>query len=178
MPRLEHRYAEALLASAQAPDEADAFGEALAEYAGVFEQSEELRAFLLCKTFPAEAKKDALKKLAKPAPPQRLLNLLYLLADRDRLALLPGIAEDYHRLKAEKRKTLLITVYTAMPLGEDEKQRICTFFAKRYGAESTEVDERIDVSLIGGIRVKIGDTLFDASLEGQLRQLQDCIHGE
>lgn len=168
-------YAQALLALAETPAEAGRFGKALEGCAELYEASAALRDFLRDPTLPRAAQKDALARLAPEDTPQMVLNCLWLMVDKGRTGLLPQVAEAYRQHKAQLSNTLVINVCTPMPLSEEETGRICRFFARRFGSANAVVEPFIDPHLIGGIRVQVGDMLFDQSLFGRLKGLERAI---
>ena len=99
------------------------------------------------------------------------LNLVYLLADRGRLAMLGDIADDYQRLLNNYLGIETAEVTTAIPLGEEDKLRLAEHLGAMVGRKvtlKTEVDSR----LIGGIIARIDGKLLDGSTRRQLEALK------
>jgi len=99
------------------------------------------------------------------------LNLVYLLADRGRLAMIGDIADDYQRLLDNYRGIAPAEVVTAIPLDEEDKLKLAEHLGAVVGrkvALKTEVDSR----LIGGIIARIGGKLLDGSTRSQLEALK------
>ena len=102
-------------------------------------------------------------------------NLVKTLAEEHgRLALLPAIAEGYEheRAAAEKRQT--VEVVSAYAVNPQTKQTITEAMKRRLGCE-VELETRIDRSLIGGVVIRAGDLVIDASLRGRLSQLESSF---
>ena len=104
------------------------------------------------------------------------LNLVYLLADRGRLAMLGDIADDYQRLLDNYLGIETAEVTTAIPLEEGDKLRLAEYLGAMVGkkvALKTEVDSR----LIGGIIARIGGKLLDGSTRSKLEALKKKLAG-
>jgi len=106
------------------------------------------------------------------APPVE--NLVRLLAQRGRVELLPRIAVEYQRLLNRDRGVIEATVTSAVPLSQAESKAVRARVEEMTGA-SVELDEVIDESLIGGLTVRVGDRLLDASVRGRLERLRDQL---
>ena len=63
-------------------------------------------------------------------------------------------------------------VYSTRPLTEDESAAISTAFAKKVGKQSLRIENIIDPTLIGGIRLQIGNRIYDSSLASKLERLK------
>ena len=103
-------------------------------------------------------------------------NLVKVLADEHgRLALLPAIAEGYEKERAAAEKRQTVEVVSAYAVNPQVKQTISEAMKKRLGCE-VELETRVDRSLIGGVVIRAGDTVIDASLRGRLRQLEGSLN--
>lgn len=100
-----------------------------------------------------------------------VMNLLKMLAVRDRLHLLPAICRDMEALDRQARGVLEAEVTVARPFGQDEKNDIARRLADATG-KHVDVQMNVDPSLLGGIVVRIGDELIDASVAGRLARLR------
>lgn len=100
------------------------------------------------------------------------LNLVRLLVDRGRSDLLPAIATEYGRLMNRHRGIVEAVVTSAAPLTTEETEALRTRIQAMAGSR---IDLRTDVdpSLIGGLTVKVGGRLLDASVRGRLERLRD-----
>lgn len=78
------------------------------------------------------------------------------------------------RLKREILKTTL-KIITSCPLSVKEENRIAKAAAKNFTINKIEII--LDASLLGGIRLKIGDTVFDGSLQNKIGQIKELIYG-
>lgn len=97
---------------------------------------------------------------------------LLLLLKRRRIDSIVLIADQYKKLADDQQKRGYAKVYTVKPLNEQEKARISEVFAKRVGKNTIFIENIIDSSLIGGMKIRIGDTIFDGSVRNQLNRLE------
>jgi F-type H+-transporting ATPase subunit delta len=134
---------------------------------------------------------DAARLLASPAIPaatrERLLdrlvgdaiagaprNLLALLIRRGRFELLPSVAAEFRRLYRRREGIVQAVVTSAAPLPAEEVVALEQRLAASTGAR-VEISQRVDLSLIGGLQVRIGDRLIDGSVRGRLERLRDRL---
>lgn len=101
-------------------------------------------------------------------------NLLGLLFDNRRLALLPEIAGLFDELRFEAERVVRAKVTTAAPLADGELETIKAALRKRFGRE-VEIETSIDESLIGGALIAASDIVIDGSIKGKLERLQSAL---
>lgn len=97
-----------------------------------------------------------------------------LLAENDRLALLPEIGALYEGLRQEAEQVLRVTVRAATPLDGAAGERLREALKRRFGRE-IEMTTAIDPSVIGGAVIDAGDVVIDGSVRGQLARLGDAL---
>jgi F-type H+-transporting ATPase subunit delta len=117
-----------------------------------------------------EDKLQALDRLTADLRP-RVLNLLRLLVARRRLHLLPQIVRELESLDREARGILEATATVARDISGPEKDEIARRLSEITGKD-VHVGTEVDPSILGGIVVRIGDYLIDASVEGRLERLR------
>jgi F-type H+-transporting ATPase subunit delta len=169
------RYASALFDVAikesnpeQAQKELDAFASLVASNA-------ELQKALLSPAVPAANKRAIVQQLVDRLQPSTTVRkLLLLLAERDRLELLPDLADVYRQRVMEHLKILNAEVTTAGPLGPDEAARLQQRLTASTGRTVT-MTTRVDPSIIGGIITRIGSTVYDGSVSSQLAALRQRL---
>ena len=101
-------------------------------------------------------------------------NLVTVLSERSRLELLPAIVAEYQRLLNRERGIATAIVTSAAPLTDEETQALEERLRTITGSD-VELDVRIDEGLIGGLTVRVGDRLLDASVRGRLERLRDQL---
>lgn len=111
-----------------------------------------------------------LAELAEETLPGGAQNLLHLMADHDRLAVLPAVAVEFRRLRSDAETTAKATVETAVALDETEAGRLADAIGERLGRK-LEAEFRVVPGIIGGVVVRIGDHVIDASVATRLMRL-------
>lgn len=96
---------------------------------------------------------------------------LGLLADNERLVLLPDILALFEHMRAEAEKRLTVRVISAVELSDDQKGRLGEALARRMGRE-IELECSLDSKLLGGAVIYAGDTVIDGSLSAKLQRLR------
>jgi F-type H+-transporting ATPase subunit delta len=164
-------YAEALLQVTDARNETDTVAQQAKELLGIWDQSPELRAAMGSPVLEPESKKAALQALFGGQITPSLQNLLKLLADRQRIAVLDSVLLRFLELYRELRNIALATVTSAAPLSDQQQQQLTAKVKDLAGTDAVEVDLQVDPALIGGFIVSVGSQVVDASLSGQVRRL-------
>jgi len=164
-------YAEALLQVAESRSETDTVADQAKGLLAVWNGSSELREALASPVLEPESKKAALAKLFNDQLTPSLQNLLKLLADRQRIAVLDAVLERFLELYRELRQITLAKVVSATELSEAQQQQLNQKVQAIAGTTAVEFDLSIDPSLIGGFIVSMGSQVIDASLSGQVRRL-------
>ena len=169
------RYAKALFDVASKEGGLEPIDAELASFTRLVETNDELRKVLLNPVVPITAKRGIVEKLMQgstlPAP---LAKLLLLLADRDRLELLPDLAAAYHERLMEHQNVVSAEVVTAMPLDDKHAAQLQRRLADATGRTVT-VKTRVDPEIIGGVVAKIGSTVYDGSVATQLARMRQKL---
>jgi F-type H+-transporting ATPase subunit delta len=101
-------------------------------------------------------------------------NLVRLLAENNRIALLPAIAAEFEALKAEAEKRVEVDITTATDIDAAQKQTLAGAIGKRLSRE-VEVTWHTDASLIAGAVIRAGDLVIDHSVVDELTQLRHAL---
>jgi F-type H+-transporting ATPase subunit delta len=164
------RYAEAAFELAAAGDAYDKWAEEL-ELAASLLGDERVSGVLDNPSIPLTERESLVSKLLDRRVAKPVVNLVRLLAQRGRTELLPAISREFHRLLNEKRGVVEAVVTSAKPLGPDDQEAVRKQVEKMTGAK-VDLQTAIDESLIGGLTVRVGDRLLDASIRGRLERLR------
>jgi F-type H+-transporting ATPase subunit delta len=164
-------YAQAMMSVAQSNNLTEQFGEVMRSLLNLLENSEQLQSFIANPFITAEDKKSVLKQVVGEDANPLLRNFLMLLVDRRRIMLLEPICQEYLRLLRQLNQTVLAEVVSAVPLSEEQQQAVKEKVMAMTNARSVEVDTKLNPDLIGGVIIKVGSQVIDASLRGQLRRL-------
>jgi F-type H+-transporting ATPase subunit delta len=101
-------------------------------------------------------------------------NLVLLLARRGRLAILPRVSDEFKRLVDREHGVVVANVTSAQPLEAADLAAIAERIRAMAGAR-VEVQAAVDPQLIGGLTVRVGDRLIDASVRGRLARLRASL---
>jgi len=163
-------YAQALMSVARSHDIAEPVGEDVRALLNLM-QSEQLRNFLANPFVQAEDKKAVLNRIVGEGTSPYLRNFLMLLVDRRRILLLEPICQQYLALLRQLNQTVLAEVTSAVELTEEQQQAVREKVKSMINAREVELETKLDPDLIGGVIIKVGSQVIDASLRGQLRRL-------
>lgn len=164
-------YAQALMSVAQSKNLTEQFGEDVRSLLSLLSGSEQLQNFLSNPFIGLENKKAVINQILGSGSNTYLRNFLMLLVDRRRISLLSAICQQYLVQLRQLNQTVLAEVTSAVPLSEEQQQAVIQKVIAMTNARSVELDTKIDRELIGGVIIKVGSQVIDASLRGQLRRL-------
>ena len=168
------RYARALLEVAlDKKTDLDRIGKELEGFQGLLERESRLEAALAAPTIPT-AKRVAILEavLASAKVASETLNLLRLLARNERVPLVGFVAESFRRLVLEHKQIQPGEVVSAHPLSSDQKKRLAGQLGQALG-KTMELSYRTDPEILGGVVVRVGNRVFDASVTTQLRRFKE-----
>jgi F-type H+-transporting ATPase subunit delta len=167
------RYAEAAFELARRDKAVDEWAEGL-ELASQLVADERIRAFLSSPAAPLAERHALLDRMLKGRAPDSVLKLAKLLAGRRAVDRLPAISAEYRRLVNRDRGVVEALVTSAAPLTTDETEALRTKVGKMTD-RTVDLRVQVDDALIGGLTVRIGDTLYDASVRGRLERLREQL---
>ena len=171
------RYAKALFALAgkagkKAPAE---YGKDLEAFAEVLEASPDLLKVFANPIIAVEDKKAVLSGVVgKLSLKPMVVNFLSLLADKERLAFVPEVSAYYRMLLDEAEGVLRGQLVTSYALTEARQDQIKTKLEKQSGKKLV-LSFTVDSAILGGVLLKVGDKVLDASLRAQLAILKEQI---
>ncbi|MBN2980729.1 MULTISPECIES: F0F1 ATP synthase subunit delta [Cohnella] len=137
-------------------------------------QNADFRAFMTFPNIDTSKKIAAFKAIFGQAVSQAVLDTISLLIERDRQTELPAILDAYVKVAGEALGRAEAHVATPKPLTEGEKEQLAAKFGALLG-KTVRVNETVDPTLLGGLTVRIGDTLYDGSLRGKLERLEKSL---
>lgn len=177
MPRLSagRRYAEAAFELAERDGTVDAWRKDLGAACELAQDERVVRAI----DNPAVAfarRREAVEALLGSRVSHSALNLVLVLTQRGRFALLPQISTEFDELVRRSRGIVAATVTTAVPLSAKELAAVQARVEQLAGAK-VEVSTAIDPALIGGLCIKIGDWQIDASVSTRMDRLRKQLLG-
>jgi F-type H+-transporting ATPase subunit delta len=165
-------YAEALMESAEASGELESISAEVDQLAQLLSSEPRLMALLNTRTLSHADRRQMLERLFKEQLSDVLYRFIQVVNDKDRLASLPGILKAFAKQLAERNGILEADVWSPARLDEAQVETISDRLARAFGAKQVVVHQYEDPSLIGGIKVRVGDTLIDGSVASQLRRIR------
>ncbi len=172
------RYARAFFTIAAEEKRYEEFSHELGRFSAVLKENGNLRDFLANPMFDRTDKKAVLEQiLARVAVSPLTANFLKLLVDKRRIGILPDIEGSYRELMDEALNRVRVTVTTPFPLTAELAARLRARLEELTGRE-VEMNVREDAALLGGIVVRVGDTLYDGSIRTQLNNIRNLLGEE
>ena len=166
-------YAAALFAAADEVGAVERLRADLGRIVKALAESAPLRGVLANPRIETEAKQRLIAGLVTGS--DRLLgNTLQILAGKGRITLLPDVREEYERLAAEKARTLKLEVTSAVALDADLERDIVAHVESATG-KKVQLSKRVDKAVLGGLVLRLGDTIVDSSLRSRLAQLKQSL---
>jgi F-type H+-transporting ATPase subunit delta len=169
------RYAKALLDVSRREGDPEAAERDLGTFVELVNGHAQLARVLVNPAIPVQRKTALVSSLLARVPVGPVVaRLLALLAERDRLALLPDLLEQYRRRLMEFRNVVQAQVTSAVPLPAEAAQSIERAIAARTGRRVV-MTSQVDPSVIGGVVTRIGSVVYDGSVKRQLEKMKHTL---
>jgi F-type H+-transporting ATPase subunit delta len=173
---LARRYAGALFDVVQKQGNLEAAERDLTAMRNLVAGHDQLRKVLETPAVPMQKKRDVLEAILAAAGPiaDPVRRLLLMLAERDRLALLPDLTDAFSERTMSARRVQPADVVTAVPLDDARRAAVTRALARAAGCDIT-LNERVDPAIIGGMIARVGSTVYDASVTRQLEKMRQQL---
>jgi F-type H+-transporting ATPase subunit delta len=168
------RYAAALFAEAQKTNTLVETGEDLKTVAMAVEQVPAFRTLLFQPIVARERKQAALEAVFSDKIAAPTLAFLKLLLAKRRIEILPEIDQEFQRRLRDFQNIASATAITAIPLLPDEEKGIIATLESVTG-KKIELKTTVDPSIIGGVLVRVGDTVYDSTVRSELERLRKVL---
>jgi F-type H+-transporting ATPase subunit delta len=176
MDELALVYARSLFAVALEQGRLDVLREQLGQFADALDQNRGLAVFFFSPYFSTKEKQEALGGLLDGADPT-LLNFLSLLIENHRTPVIFRIRQQYERLWEEENRTLPVEITSAIELDSSTTESLGKTIGERTGRK-VQLAARVDPDILGGIVIRVGNSILDASIRNRLEQLRTQVaHG-
>ena len=162
------RYAQAVFETAFQRDVVDQWADDLRLVTGALENGE-FRVFLEHAKVPLSRKIQAIEEVLPEVDPL-IQNVLALLISRGLVDLVPEVEDGYQQLLNELRGREQVQVSSAVPLEDEETERVTRFLTTLINKEVI-LDTRVDSSIIGGLVIQVGYVLLDGSTRTRLEEM-------
>ena len=173
MEEIAEVYARSLFEVAQEQGLIDEVHAQLGQFAGALNDNRELAVFFFSPYFSTEEKKDALKRAVTGAEPV-FMNFLETLVERHRMPAIFRIKARYEVLWEDERDLLPVEVTSAVELDK----AIVSSIGDRIGEQTkrtVELSSKVDPDILGGIVLRVGNVVLDASIRNRLEQLRKQV---
>ena len=173
MEEIAQVYARSLFEVAKEQGKLDVVREQLGAFADALNASGDLRVFFFSPYFSTEEKKDGLHRTVQDADPA-IVNFLEALLERHRMPVIFRIRDEYGRLWDQENQLLPVQVTSAVGLDDATVKSI----GDRIGAQTgqrVELTSSVDLSILGGIVLRVGNSILDASIKHRLDQLRKHV---
>ncbi len=170
-------YAEALFELSKLIQLIDRTSQDLKTVETIIKKSESLQSFLANPLIAINIKKTVLKNIFIDQVSTHVLNFLFILVERRRMILFNSIVNYYNNLVNELELVKLVTVYTVIPLNNEQKQALQNKLQIITNSKAIQLIIEIKSELIGGLIIKMGSKVIDMSIYGQLNQMSSYLNG-
>ncbi|ASN04070.1 F0F1 ATP synthase subunit delta [Virgibacillus necropolis] len=168
------RYAEALFQLGTEKSTLDNLKEEASVLQEVFARNKKILTFLTHPRVKSDKKNQIITEVFQGFSGD-MVNTMKLLVERNRVELLPSIVDHFIDLSNEAKGISEATVYSVQALSGDEILKLEQTFAKRFQKKAIKLINKVDPSIIGGIKLRIGNTIYDGSISGKLKRIERSI---
>jgi F-type H+-transporting ATPase subunit delta len=172
--RVARVYAEALLNAAEKKGRADEIWEELATLVHGGGGSVDPITLLTHTAIPRRRRGEIIRQVFAGKADDLLFNFLMVLNGHQRLDTLRAVAAVYHELKNDRAKRVGVQVRSAVPLTEAEREQVKVLARRRFGLEPI-LAEAVDPTVLGGLRIQVGDQVIDATVRTRLESLKNQL---
>ncbi|GAB3789413.1 F0F1 ATP synthase subunit delta [Virgibacillus kimchii] len=168
------RYADALFQLGNEKAVLDQFMEEFRTVKEVFDTNTNLITFLKHPRVH-HAKKIQFLEKAFQGLSADVVNTIKLLVERQRSEIIPSIIDHFIQLVNDAKGIAVATVYSVRELNEAEQKELESSFAKRFTKNAIQFENVVDPTILGGIKIQLGNTIYDGSVSGKLRRMERNI---
>jgi ATP synthase F1 delta subunit len=173
MEEIAQVYARSLFEVAQERGTLDLVREQLGQFADAVADDRELQVFFFSPYFSSQEKKDGMHRAIEGAD-ESVMNFLELLVENHRMPLIFRIRRDYDRLWEKANHLLPVEVTSAVELDRSVTDRIGEEIGRQTG-ERVQLTTTVDPDIIGGIVLRVGNSILDASIRNRLENLRKQV---
>jgi F-type H+-transporting ATPase subunit delta len=163
-------YSRALFEVAREQDKLDKVHEQVGEFADAVSEQRDLQVFFFSPYFSIEEKKEGLDKAVQGAD-EVVLNTLHLLIEKHRMPALFRIRDQLDKLWEEENRLLAVDLTSAVELDDRTVKRVRDAIAEQTDRR-IQLKTHVDPDILGGIVLRVGNSILDASIRNRLEQLR------
>lgn len=173
---LEHVAVLAEVIGAERAGQLDDLEDELFRFGRIVDGQPALRSALTDSAISPDRKRALLGELLEGKVTEVSLRLIAGVVAHPRGRSLDRGLEEYGRIVAEYRQSLIAVVRTAVPLGEEERSRLAAALSATYGHD-IHLNIEVDPDVVGGMSVRVGDELIDGTVAGRLGEVRRRLAG-
>jgi F-type H+-transporting ATPase subunit delta len=173
MEEIAQVYARSLFEAAKDQDKLDEIREQLGVFADAVAESHDLQVFFFSPYLSTQEKTDGLRRAIEGAD-EAFLNFLDLVVENHRMPVIFRIRRDFDELWEQENRLLPVQVTSAVPLDDAIVQEIGSTIGEQTG-KRVELSSQVDPDILGGIVVRVGNAILDASIRNRLEQLRKQV---
>jgi F-type H+-transporting ATPase subunit delta len=166
-------YARSLFEVAQEQSKLDPIRDQLGEFADALNDTRELQVFFFSPYFSTAEKVDGLDRTVSDADPV-VVNFLKLLIENHRMPVIFRVRREFDQLWQEENKLLPVQVTSAVELDPGTVSQIGDRIAEQTGRK-VDLSATVDPDVLGGLIVRVGNSILDASIRNRLEQLRKQV---
>lgn len=170
MEELAQVYGRSLFEVAREHGKLDLLREQLAQFADALDEHRELSVFFFSPYFSTKEKRESLGRVLEGAD-ELLTNFLGVLIENHRMPVIFRIRHEYERLWKEENRLLAVQITSAIALDEQTTDSLGKTIGERAGRR-VSLQARVDPDILGGIVLRVGNSILDASIRNRLEQLR------
>lgn len=173
MEEIARVYAKSLFEVASEKGSLDVVREQLGQFSEALADNPELSTFFFSPYFSTAEKKEGLEKAVSGADPT-VLNILELMLENHRMPAIHRLRREYDRLWDQENKLLPVDITSAVALDEDVVKRLGDQIGEQTGRK-VQLNAHVDPDVLGGIILRVGNQILDASIRNRLDQLRRSV---
>ena len=170
MEEIARVYAEALFETAKEKGKLDEIREQLGQFAEALDQNRELAVFFFSPYFSSAEKRGGISRAVSGAEPE-FVNFLELLAEKHRMPAIFRIRRELDRLWAQENRQLAVSLTSAVELDPKIAKQVEDEIAQQTDRK-VELETDVDEDILGGLVLRVGDMVLDASIRTRLERLR------
>jgi F-type H+-transporting ATPase subunit delta len=171
---IARRYAQALLGEAMDRGSVDAADADMAMIRRSLADSDELRRFFTSPIISRDKKASIVRALFGGRVSDLTLRFMLMMVDKQREHIFSEVSDAYARIRDEQLGIENVSARIARPMPDDEERELRESI-ERFVGKRVRLSTTLDSSLVGGVIVRVGDTLYDGSISNQLRSLRERL---
>jgi ATP synthase F1 delta subunit len=166
-------YARSLFEVASEQDKLDLIRDQLGAFADALDESRELQVFFFSPYFSTAEKEDGLDRAISDADPT-FVNFLKLLIENHRMPVIFRVRRGYEELWEDENQLLPVQITSAVELDKGTVEQIGDRIAEQTGRK-VDLSSSVEPEILGGIVVRVGNSVLDASVRNRLEQLRKQV---